>query len=388
MGMLTGVLLAALYLALLLFKAGASLVAVRQGLASHRQRLPLAPDWMCQVSVLQPILSGDPQLAKVLRDNLLSLPLARFFWLVDQDDEVAQALVARLQRSHPNCQIQVLSLAQAPAGINPKTFKLQAALSQVETDTCLVLDDDARLSAKSLAMLVAELADGDLVTALPCYRPGATLGARLLAQFVNNNAALTYLPLLPFMEPLSINGMCYCFRSELLMNNGGFGQILTHLTDDLALARLLRARGLQLLQSSAMVEVATSTPTVTRYVQQMHRWFLFATLLLRVQAPLPLAAVILLQGIHPLLLWAMLLALIWSPSLTALLGLLAVVLLRAAVLCMAQYTLTGQVRHRPVLSLLSELLQPLHLIHASLDRTIFWRSRVYRVRDVDDFYAT
>jgi ceramide glucosyltransferase len=388
MGMLIGVILAALYLALLLFKAGAGLVAVRQELARHRQRLPLAPDWLCQVSVLQPILSGDPQLAEVLRDNLLNLPQARFYWLVDQDDVVAQTLVARLQRSHAQSQIEVLSVAQAPDGINPKTFKLQAALSHVETDTCLVLDDDARLEAKHLARLVAELVDGDLVTALPCYRPGTTLGARLLAQFVNNNAALTYLPLLPFMQPLSINGMCYCFKSELLMKRGGFGPILTHLTDDLALARLLRARGLRLVQSSAMVEVATSTPTVTRYRQQMHRWFLFATLLLRVQAPLPLGAVVLLQGIHPLLLWAMLLALLWNPSLTALLGLLAVVLLRATVLCMAQYTLTGHVRHRPVLSLLSELLQPLHLMHASLDRTIFWRSRVYRVRDVDDFDAT
>jgi ceramide glucosyltransferase len=37
--------------------------------------------------------------------------------------------------------------------------------------------------------------------------------------------------------------------------------------------------------------------------------------------------------------------------------------------------------------LLSELLQPLHLLHAALYRNIRWRTRRYRVRDNDRFSA-
>lgn len=118
-------------------------------------------------------------------------------------------------------------------------------LPQVREPVLLVLDDDARLSAAALAQLVDELgvAGVDLVTALPCYRDDAAHGARLMAQFVNNNAVLTYLGLLPWLPPLSINGMCYALRSERLRDLGGFSPLLRMLADDLALARALRRQG-------------------------------------------------------------------------------------------------------------------------------------------------
>jgi ceramide glucosyltransferase len=47
----------------------------------------------------------------------------------------------------------------------------------------------------------------------------------------------------------------------------------------------------------------------------------------------------------------------------------------------------GRSLHRPWLSIVSELLQPVHLIHALGCRTIRWRTRRYRVRDADDFVA-
>lgn len=377
--------MALLYLGLLLFKAVSAWVAVRTHAAVKQSRPPLAAGWMSDVSILQPILSGDPQLAHVLEDNLKALAQAHFFWLIDDNDATAHELAAVLLRQYPSHQIHLMSCPQAPDGINPKSFKLNAALADVTTGICLVLDDDARLSAASLETLVGTLAEGELVTALPCYREGHTLGARLLDQFVNNNAALTYLPLLPFSNPVSINGMCYALRTRTLVTLGGFSPILTHLADDLAMARLLRANGARLVQSSASVEVQTSTPTLVRYRQQMHRWFLFATLLLRTQSHRMTACITLLQGIHPLLLWGLVLGALRQPSVITGLWLSVVLLIRCGVLCWLQSTLSGKVRHRPWLSVLSELLQPLHLLHASVDRTIMWRTRVYLVRDNDDF---
>jgi ceramide glucosyltransferase len=198
---------------------------------------------------------------------------------------------------------------------------------------------------------------------------------------------MTYLPLLPFARPISINGMCYALRTEQLKAMGGFSSILKHLTDDLAMARLLLKHKARLVQSTACVEVQTGIPDVSSYLRQMHRWFLFATLLLRTQSWGMKALIGVLQGIHPLLLWALVLCTVASPTPVTGVALLLVLAVRGGVMCQLQWQLTGQVRHRPMLSVVSELLQPLHFLHATLDRTIRWRTRVYLVRDNDDFVS-
>lgn len=92
---------------------------------------------------------------------------------------------------------------------------------------------------------------------------------------------MTYLPLLPYAPPLTLNGMCYVLKAETLERVGGFAPIMRHLTDDLALATMLTHSGVRIVQSTATVSVQTSVPDVRRYARQMHRWFLFATLLMR-----------------------------------------------------------------------------------------------------------
>lgn len=111
----------------------------------------------------------------------------------------------------------------------------------------------------------------------------------------------------------------------------------------------------------------------------MHRWMLFALLLLRRQRPAVKLAIGALHGLPPWLLIATLLSACLQPgalSFAAVAGLLTV---RAAVLCLLQWRTTGASRHRPLLSLAAECLQPLHLLHAALVRTIRWRTRRYRV---------
>lgn len=337
------------------------------------------------VAILQPILGGDPLLADVLRDNLSALPGAHFHWLLDEADAIGRATAQALCAAHPRLRITCLLYPPAPAGINPKTFKLDAVLPRVQEPMLLVLDDDARLSAAALAQLVDELEQADLVTALPRYRDDGAPGARLMAQFVNNNAALTYLGLLPWLPPLSINGMCYALHSARLRALGGFAPLLPMLADDLALARALRARNARLHQSTACVEVQTHVPTLQRYRQQMHRWMLFALLLLRGETPAIRALVGVLHGLPPLLLWAVLLLAVVPPIGTP--TLIAVLLLgvRSGLLAVLQRWTGGRSCHHPLASLLAELLQPLHLLHAACVPRIRWRTRLYHVRANDDF---
>ena len=358
-------------------------LALRQDARGARPALPAG--WMQQVGILQPILGGDPLLAEVLADNLAALPEAQFFWLLDENDALGRATAQALVAAHPHCYIRCSLHAAAPAGTNPKTFKLAAVLPDISTGVCLVLDDDARLSAAALARMVGDLERADLVTALPCYRDDGAPGARLMAQFVNNNAALTYLALLALMPPLSINGMCYALRTARLRSLGGFAPLLCQLADDLAMARALRAQGASLYQSTACVEVQTHTPSLARYAAQMHRWFLFATLLLRSERPALQGLIGLLHGLPALLLWGLLVAAVAAPGGLGLV--LWVLLARSALLCGLQWRLTGRIRHRPLVSVLAELLQPLHLLHAMRVRRIRWRTRLYAVRANGDFDA-
>ena len=381
---LTAICCAVTYLLLQGAKLSGVLITLRARAGS--MPAPLPAEWMRDVAIVQPILGGDPLLEQVLAHNLAHLREAQFIWLLDEDDAAGRAVADRLVAAHPDHRIRCRLHGAAPDGVNPKTFKLAAVLPEVTERVFVVLDDDARLSAQALSRLVSELADADLVTALPCYLDDGAPGARLMAQFVNNNAALTYLSLLPWKGPLSINGMCYAMRTSQWLGWGGFSPLARLLADDLALAHALRQRGAVLFQSTASVEVQTQVTDLTHYARQMHRWFLFATLLLRGE-PLRLRLLIaLLHALPPLLLAGLLTCALVQPAGAAGLAAVTVLLLRAGSLVTLQRRLTGRSRHRALASLLAEMLQPLHLLHAVAVRRIRWRTRLYDVRSNDDFH--
>ncbi|MCD0247910.1 glycosyltransferase [Xanthomonas melonis] len=374
MGLVSAV--AALYLLLLLTKAAAALWVMRGARA-----MPAQSGWgeQAQVAILQPILGGDAHLQQVLAANLQALPQAHFLWLLDADDRAGNAVADALVTMHPQLRISRMQVPAAPPHLNPKAWKLEYALARVQAPISLILDDDAQLGAPALAQLLRDLHHADLVTALPYYRDGDRFAARLLAQFVNNNAALTYLGWLPFAAPLTINGMCYAARTECLRAWGGFAGVLEQLTDDLAVAELVRERGGRIRQSVAPVAMRTALPDLPSYVRQMHRWMLFAVLLLRRQRVGAAAAISVLQGLPPLLLVSVLLGICVQPSGWSIACGLATLLLRALLLCLVQWRASGAARHRPLLSVLAECLQPLHLLHAACVRSIAWRTRRYRV---------
>ncbi|MBB5864873.1 glycosyltransferase [Xanthomonas sp. 3058] len=368
--------LAAVYLLVLLVKTSAALWVMR----SERLRPagnPVATQ--AEVAILQPILGGDAHLQQVLAANLQTLPHAHFIWLLDADDGAGNAVADGLVALHPHLRITRRQVSPAPPGINPKAWKLDDALAQVHAPISLILDDDAHLSNDALARLLQDLTQADVVTALPYYRDSSTLAGRLLSQFVNNNAVLTYLGWVPFAAPLTINGMCYAVRTEQLRAWGGFAPLLEQLTDDLAFATLVRERGGRVCQSTAPVAMRTAMPDLASYARQMHRWMLFALILLRRQTMGTGLAIGVLQGLPPLLLSALAICVCMQPALSAVTCLLITLLLRALLLCHVQWRVSGAVRHRPLLSLCAELLQPLHLLHAALVRTIRWRTRRYRV---------
>jgi ceramide glucosyltransferase len=388
---------AAAYAAILLGKAILALRYAARYPQPHVAAHAFSAATFSAATIVQPILSGDADLPEALADNLATLPDARFLWLIDDDDVDAAAIVSKLRDAHPPHRIDTIVCEAAPDGVNPKLFKLERARSEVTDGTFVVLDDDTRVTREGMTALLTALETHALATGLPCYLDRRRdLPSRLLAQFVNNNAALTYLPLLVFAAPPTINGMTYAMTPATLDAIGGFAPLSRHLADDLAVARRVIQSGGTIRQTPYPQFVATSVRDLRHYRALMHRWFLFAMLLLREQSAPWTLSITLLHGLPPLLLWTMLVtaassvaraATVPAAAAVPVLSVLSVLALRAVTLIALQRRLTGRSRHSPILSIVSELLQPLHLVHALVSQRITWRTRRYVVRANDDFTA-
>ena len=352
------------------------------------------------VDVLQPIRSGDATLAETLGASLRTLGAhgATLHWLIDSDDRVAAETVRTIIDAQPALRgrVEVSEHPPCPPAINPKLFKLDRVLSHCAGDAVLVLDDDARMPASTLDALLAALANSrvdapTISTALPIYLPAQgfpanSTGARLLARFVNDSAAVTYLPPRLRGDTPTINGMAWAMRRDALIAIGGFAPRLRHLTDDLAMAQAVLAGGGRVEQRHEPVWMRTALPDLRAYIRQMHRWMLFARLLLRTQ-PWPARLRIALgQGVPtalPLIATTMLaMAPSWPGTIAFVLGASVYLFGRRAL----QRACAGQAaRIEPLSSLLVALLLPLHLLHALLDTRIRWREHRYRVIANDRF---
>lgn len=331
---------------------------------------PAQPAVPATATILQPILSGDPFLETALRTNLANAPKnVTFLWLIDEDDAEAQRIAAQFDAP-------VLLCPPPRAHENPKTAKLQRALAHVDTEYFAVLDDDTILPPHHVDRALHALQNATLYTGLPCYLPGANLWSSLVAHFVNNNSILTYLPL----PPVTINGMFYVMRTNDLRDMGGFAPIVDQLCDDYAVARLVKRHGGTIHQGITPLFLRTTVPDGRRYLGLMQRWFLFANVLLRDQPMTMQLLLIPMLGLPPLLFALSFLSIAGGTIPT--IALIAMLAVRHTLLRNLHRTLFVSPENRqpapafnPFTSILSELLQPLHWLHASLQHTLQWRTR-------------
>lgn len=334
-------------------------------------------------TLLQAILSGDRELPEILEANLLALPECKHLWLVDSDDPNGREICETLKQAHASHGITIIEVEPPPQGINPKAHKLAHALPFVDTEYCVVVDDDTRITASGLSVLLEGLEAGAmLATGLPSYVAVRGLCSGVLAEFVNSSAILTYLPILALRPPLTINGMCYAMRSCDARSLDLFKKIQHSLTDDLAVAQKIRRNGGRIFQSIQPQRISTTVPSFFALIRILHRWFVFTGLLVRgetIPTQLVLGAT---YGAPPLLLWLLLAS---SIQAAVFIPLALTLVLRMAVLIGLQRRFYGRASHRPVSSLIMELAQPLFLAAGYFSRTIVWRKRRIEVHAVDDF---
>lgn len=384
----------AYYLAVLFIRAVRVLSQIRRSKTMHVSAVGMrseeadgsAPAQL-SVTVMQPILSGDPELEHVLLTNVSNhLESVRWLWLVDDDDVVANDIAARIARGHGN--VSVLSCPKFAGDYNPKIAKLRLGLESVTTDYVAVLDDDTYLSGPSLLSALHGLEQSDLCTGLPCYQLGSTSWSGLVAHFVNNNSSLTYLGSQSVTHPLTINGMFYVMRRDYLSRGDLFGTIVHEVCDDLAIANAVYQRNGRIRQSDAVVYLSTHVANGRAYFRLMHRWMLFASVLVNNQSWAIQAQLAFYLGVPQIALWIAFVSMIWLLSTTGLssysLVAVSLIVLMLAVRYVVLRGLLGKIAPaNPGLSffvsLVSELLQPIHWLHALVNRVIIWRTRTFWV---------
>ena len=359
-------------------------VAVVRFFGRPRPRLTRPP---ALVSILQPILSGDPTLAACLAANLQARScLAReFIWLLDDTDTAGQAICQSLQARFPGQTVRLLLLPRPAQGQNPKIVKLIQGLAAARGEVICVLDDDTMLPDDELEQCLPFLDQPGvgLVFGLPYQVHFDNLWSRLIAIFVNSNSLLTYIPYTTLSAPFTINGMFYALRRPLLEALGGFDGLETWLADDFAVAQRVVASGHRLVQTPLRHAISIHVTDARHYLGLMQRWFIFPreSLLrhLRPRQVAILCGVALVPAVAPLLAVAWLFAQPTALNLGLVLAYFLLCLLSFAHLNGCYLSTATPWRHLWLVIVL-QLIFPLQLLVALLSpQRIRWRGHVIQV---------
>ena len=271
---------------------------IRLALAWHPRPVTAGP--LAPVTVLQPILSGDPALAATLAHGPDQSPAARFVWLVDEDDPEGLSVAHTLAATRPK--VTVIIGRPPQDGENPKTLKLIRGEALVETETVAVLDDDTMLAPGGLeALAAAAKSSGGLVTALPTWgRRPQNASEALVAGFVDGQGASAYLAMARLGRNRTINGMAYAADAGVLRGLGGFAAMGHAVTDDWAIARLFTTHGRPILQTAVPARVAVTLDGPVAALRLLRRWTIFAHRYVAANLDGAMAGLVLLPALLPL----------------------------------------------------------------------------------------
>lgn len=91
------------------------------------KRVNTAVDVTHEFSVIQPIVSSDPNLKQDLLDNVKNSPNVNFIWIVDYNDLPAQDIVNEIKET-TNRNIEIIICDEIPKNLSAKVYKQNLAL--------------------------------------------------------------------------------------------------------------------------------------------------------------------------------------------------------------------------------------------------------------------
>lgn len=236
------------------------------------------------VTIVQPILSGDPTIWQVLADNLrfASTYQIDYIWAIDDDDELAQGeclrVLAEYQKSTSQPRpVKILSLPAAPEDYSPKTFKIVEGFKLSSSDILINLDDDTTLPDHALEIvgpLLAKPTTG-AVFAVPFYKSFGDTWSSFISSFVNGFSTWSYIPYTSFIRPFTINGMFYAVRRSVYDKVNGLYGLEKDICDDYVFGQRLINYGYYLVQAPLLHPISIKVKDLRHCLNIIKRWFVF-----------------------------------------------------------------------------------------------------------------
>ncbi|MEV0234068.1 glycosyltransferase family 2 protein [Nonomuraea sp. NPDC050786] len=230
--------------------------AVLARLARGRRRLPplrALPDAGVTVSVVIPARDEAARIVPCLR-AVLAAPAVSEVIVVDDGSRDGTAEVAA------SLGAKVVTAGPLPGGWVGKQWALHQGVAVAGGEVVVTLDADARPEPGLFGALAQALQRYDLVSAAPRFVCDGVLEQALHASMLTT-LVYRFGPVGPASPPpphrVVANGQCLAFRREQMTEVDGFALVRDRMTDDVALARRLAARGwaVGFLDASALLEV-------------------------------------------------------------------------------------------------------------------------------------
>ncbi len=251
-------------------------VMVRRFFQRSQTEAPIKPTL---VTILQPVLGGDPTMSVCLERSLRlrSQYALEYIWVADEDDPIGLSVCHDLIAGYPEKHIRLLTVPPPPDGMNPKAFKLIEGARVMRGDIVCVLDDDTMLPDDGLEQCLPYLEEPGvgLAFGLPYYVNYSNHWSSMVSTFVNSNSLLTYIPYTVLTQPFTVNGMFYAIKRPVLDAIGGFAAIGHMFSDDFAIAHVMRTHGYQLAQTPLRHAISTQVTGMRHYTSLLQRWFVF-----------------------------------------------------------------------------------------------------------------
>lgn len=338
------------------------------------------------ISILQPVVSGDPTLWECLAKDLQIKTNYKleFLWLLDIDDEAAKIGCEKL-RAESSRNIRLIELPPPPNGASPKMFKLIEGLKFAQGEIIAVLDDDTILPDQAFEKCVPflELPQAGLAFGLPYYINFSNFWSSLVSCFVNGNSLFTYIPYTFFTEPFTINGMFYVIKKEILEKVGGFAGLEIEVCDDYSLAQRFIKHGYKLIQTPLRHGISTQVNESSHYFSLLNRWFIFPQIsIMRSSTPKDLSifyALVLIPNFFPFL--VAIFPLIF-PNIYALLFSLIYFSINAYILGKLnhKYLENATPKSKIIGIIISQIILPLQILISLLSpRRINWRGNIMEI---------